>query len=411
MPAEDSYAEVLANRSFRTLWLGQGLFWVGQSITYVAVALWVYELTGSAGEVSLAVALELLPWVVVGPLVGALSDALERKPILVAGYLVQAGLVALLPFTGNLAQVYVLVFLSSLMAPMTRIAWAAALPAITGQRLFVRGSSLDIAAINMANVVGPVLAGWLVTLVGARSTFWVVVGCLLAAALLSLRARMPRPTAEPRSGAWLPSIGRDLRDGLRFLAASPALSYVVLLNCIASFGWSAPSIAAVAYLSDTLGLGGREYGLLRGTVSLSMALGAYVLGRYYRAARRRQLLVGGVVLAGLAYMAVLAEPAFVPLLGLWLASGLGWAAMWLTTDTLFAQITPDPLRGRVYSLADAAIHSAEVGTALLGGWLVTAWGSAAAFFAIGLTICIGSIALSAASRGFRIIADLGRSEP
>ena len=57
---EDSYRRVLANRNFLVLWFGQGLASLGQAILYVAVALYVYELTGAAEDVSIAIALELL---------------------------------------------------------------------------------------------------------------------------------------------------------------------------------------------------------------------------------------------------------------------------------------------------------------------------------------------------------------
>lgn len=72
------------------------------------MALYVYELTGSARDLSFALALQLLPWMVVGPVAGMLADHLERKAILVVAYAFQAALVALLPFTTTLGQVYAL---------------------------------------------------------------------------------------------------------------------------------------------------------------------------------------------------------------------------------------------------------------------------------------------------------------
>ena len=404
----DSYREVFANRSFRALWLGQALAYLGQSIAYVAVALYVYELTGSARELSFAVALELLPWVVVGPLAGMLADHLERKRILVAAYLVQTGLVALLPFTSTLGQVYALVFLSSLLAPVVEIVRTAALPAVTGQRLFVRASSLDIVAYNAVNVVGPPLGGWLVSLLGARPAFFVVVACFLGAALLSLQATIPGPAAEHRESLELRMVWDDLREGMRLLVKSPMLRYLVLLDCVASLGWSPSDMAAVVYLTDTLGLGGQEYGLLRGTASLSMALGGYILGRYTRILPRQHLLAGGVVLAGLAYMPVLGKPGLPLLVGLWFISGIGWGANWLMGNALWAEATPDEVRGRVYSLADAVISLVEVGTALLGGWLINALGAAQALFVIGGTIGLGTIVLSALTGGYRAVAGFGR---
>jgi MFS family permease len=81
---EDSYRRILANRSFLIVWIGQGLASLGQAVLYVVVALYVYDLTGSAQDVSLAVALELLPWVFVGPIAGILADRLNRKLCLLA---------------------------------------------------------------------------------------------------------------------------------------------------------------------------------------------------------------------------------------------------------------------------------------------------------------------------------------
>jgi MFS family permease len=401
----DSYREVFANRDFRVLWLGQALAYLGQSIVYVAVALYVYELTGSARELSFALALQLLPWVVVGPVAGLLADRLERKRVLVTAYLVQTSLVALLPFTSTLGQVYALVFLGSLLAPVAEIVRAAALPAVTGQKLFVRSSSLDIVAYNAANVVGPPLGGWLVSLMGARPTFFVAVGCFLAATIFSLRVVIPGPAVGDRGSLEWQMIWRDLREGMRILVGTPVLRYLVLLNCISSLGWSAPDVAVVVYLTDILGLGGREYGLLRGTISLSMALGVYVLGRYARVLPRQRLLVGGVVLAGLAYVSVLGKPGLVLLVLLWFVSGIGWGANWLMDNTLWAEATPDEVRGRVYSLAEAVVCLAEVLTALLGGWLVNFFGPVQALAIMGGTIGLGAIALSALTGGYKAVAN------
>jgi MFS family permease len=96
---------------------------------------------------------------------------------------------------------------------------------------------------------------------------------------------------------------------------------------------------------------------------------------------------------------------------LWFVNGLAWAAFWLTAQALFARLTPDPVRGRVFSLSDAAIYSAEAGLALVGGWLVAVWGSVAAFVAIGVGIGLGTVLLSAASSGYRALGTMGTALP
>ena len=92
----------------------------------------------------------------------------------------------------------VLIFLSSLPVPVSQITRAAALPSVTGIELFMRGSSLDIAALNIAGVIGPVLGGWLIGVIGAKAVFFVISGCLLAAAVFSIVASIPRPDIAMR---------------------------------------------------------------------------------------------------------------------------------------------------------------------------------------------------------------------
>ena len=389
----DTYREVLAHRGFRSLWLAQGSSFLGRSILYVALALHVYGLTGSASQVSFAIALELLPYVVTGPLGGVLADRLERKAVLVSAYMAQAVVVALLPLTTAVGQVYVLVFAGSLLAPVAELVRAASLPALVGQRLFVRGSSLDIVAYNAVNVVGPPIGGLLVSLIGARSAFVVAAFCYLLAVLLALRIVIPSPP-RPDRRLRLYMIWADLREAMRGLMNHRLLRFLLILSCTASLGWAAPDVAAVVYLTENLGLEGGEYGLLRGAVSLGMALSVFILGRYLARLPKRYILVGGVVVAGLVYVAAGFSPGLLVMLSIWFVAGLGWGAYWLVDNAYWAEATPDQMRGRVYSLSMAMISCVEVGMAVVIGWLVDVRGSAVALVSIGAIVTVAALAVA-----------------
>jgi MFS family permease len=403
---EDSYRGVLTNRNFLALWFGQGLASLGQAILYVTLALYVYELTESAEGVSVAIALELLPWVIVGPIAGIFADRLNRKLLLVGGYIMQASLVALLPFADSLGQVYVLIFLSSLSVPVSQITRAAALPSVTGIELFMRGSSLDIAALNIAGVLGPVLAGWLVGVIGTESVFLVVAGCLLAAAVLSLFASIPRPTITSDRRLTPGTVWRDIRDAASFLASSKVFRFLLLLNFVLTLAWTAPDVAIVVYITEALELGGQEFGLLHATMSLSIAITVYILGHYSGRLPRGRFLVGGVVLAGLGYTLILIRPELVGLLVIWAISGIGWGAHWLMDQTLWAEVTADETRGRVFSLAEAAVSLMAVITALFGGWLISRLGPVPALAVIGFIIAFGAIALSFRKSEYRAVSEI-----
>jgi NRE family putative nickel resistance protein-like MFS transporter len=359
----------------------------------VALALHVYGLTGSASQVSFAIALELMPYVVIGPLGGVLADRLDRKTVLVSAYLAQTVVVALLPLTTAVGQVYVLVFAGSLLAPVAELVRAASLPALVGQRLFVRGSSLDILAYNAVNVVGPPLAGIVVSLIGARPAFVIAAACSALAVLLALRIGIPSPPRSDRR-LRLRMIGVDLLEAMRGLMNHRLLRFLLLLSCTASLGWAASDVAAVVYLTENLGLEGGEYGLIRGAVSLGMALSVYFLGRFLAGLPRRQILVGGVVIAGIAYALVGFSPGLLMVLTIWFVSGLGWGAYWLVDNAYWAEATPDDMRGRVYSISLALISSVEVGMVVVIGLLVDARGPIVALVSIGAIVTVAAIAVA-----------------
>lgn len=400
MQRGESYRAVFENRDFRALWAGRLLGTLGWSVSYVVVALYVYQLTGDPSGVSFALAMELLPWVVVGPMVGLLADRFDRKRMLVGGYALKALFTALLPFAQSTGQIYLLVFLSGLMSPVVDITRSAALPGVLGQELFVRGASLDIMAITSMEILGPPLGGWLVTAFSARPVFGLVVVFFTAAAILSSRASLPSVDQDHPPEPLIRIAWRDFRSGLRRIGGSRALLYLLLVTCLATSGWAAMDVALVPYVNDTLGLGGGEYGLVRGATALSLTFGVYMLGRYLKALSRRKLWVGGVLLAGVVQMLVSAKPGFVLLTGLWFIRGFGWAGYWLVDSAYWAEATSDRERGRIYSQAWALVGLAESLTALLGGWLTTRYGPGNAMAILGAFMFLGTLGLSLVSRGF-----------
>jgi MFS family permease len=407
----ESYRAVFANRDFRALWFSRILGTLGWSISYIAVALYVYELTGDASGVSYALALELLPWVIVGPVVGLLADRFDRKPVLVAGYALKALFTALLPFAHTTGQIYLLVFLSGLMSPVVDIARFAALPGVLGGELYVRGASLDIMAITGMEILGPPLGGWLVGVMGAKPVFGSVVLCFAAAAISSGAAQLPKVDVPRRAPVPLMrQVWDDLRVGMRRISGSPVLRFLLLITCVATSGWAAVDVALVAYVRGTLGLGGGEYGLVTGVAAFSLTLGVYILGRYLKAFSRRKLLIGGVLLAGVSLMLVGIGPAFSALLVLWFLKGFGWAGHWLIDNAYWAEATDDRERGRIFSQAWAIVGLMESLTALLGGWLTNYFGPAQAMVMLGGLMFFGTLALSVGTSGYRALGELERQE-
>src|SRR5215207_10712002 len=105
--------EVLLNRTYRHLFGAQVVSLVGTGLLTVALGMLAFELAGErAGAVlGSALAIKMIAYVTIAPVVGGFADLLPRRAFLVAMDFVRAGIALLLPFITEVWQVYVLIFL------------------------------------------------------------------------------------------------------------------------------------------------------------------------------------------------------------------------------------------------------------------------------------------------------------
>src|SRR5207302_1663441 len=79
MPRRVTFGDVLADREFRAMFAAQALSVVGDQLARIAVALLVFERSGSPVLTALAYAVTYLPWLVGGPLLSVYADRMSRK--------------------------------------------------------------------------------------------------------------------------------------------------------------------------------------------------------------------------------------------------------------------------------------------------------------------------------------------
>src|ERR687897_1076390 len=104
--------EVLQNRTYRHLFLAQVIALLGTGLLTVALGLLAFELAGErAGAVlGTALAIKMIAYVGVAPIVGGFADRLPRRAFLVGMDLVRAAIALSLPFVTEVWQIYALIF-------------------------------------------------------------------------------------------------------------------------------------------------------------------------------------------------------------------------------------------------------------------------------------------------------------
>ena len=123
---------ILTDRTYRHLFLAQLVALISTGLLTVALGLLAFELAGNeAGQVlGIALAIKMVAYIAIAPVVGAFSSRLPRKTFLVALDIVRAGVALFLPFVTEVWQIYGLIFVLQLASAAFTPTFQASIPDI-----------------------------------------------------------------------------------------------------------------------------------------------------------------------------------------------------------------------------------------------------------------------------------------
>jgi MFS family permease len=222
------------HRDFRRLWAGQVVSGVGSQLTLVAVSYQAYALTHSTLVVGLTGLVQLVPLLGGALLGGTLADAMDRRRVLVITQFAMAAASGGLVINATLPhpRVWPLFVCTAAAAAFQGVDWPArraTLPMVVDPDEVIAAVALQTTIQQLALVVGPALAGILISTIGLGAVFGVDVatfGVALVVALL-LPALVP-------SGGGTPMGFRSMAEGFSHLKGQKLLSatYWIDLNAM-----------------------------------------------------------------------------------------------------------------------------------------------------------------------------------
>ncbi len=373
---------VLANRTYRHLFLAQVIALIGTGLATVALGLLAYDLAGAdAGAVlGTALAIKMIAYVGVAPVAAAFAERLPRRTMLVALDLVRAAVAVLLPFVTEVWQVYALIFvLQSASAGFTPTFQATIPDVLPEEKEYTRALSLSRLAYDLESVVSPMLAAALLTVISFHSLFAGTVVGFLASAALVVSVVLPSPKATERRGIY----DRTTR-GLRIYLATPRLRGLLALNL-------AVAAASAMVIVNTVVLVQAEFGLSQRATALALAafgggsmLAALLLPRLLDdMPDRRAMLAGAAILVAGLFVGI-ALPSYALLLPLWFVLGLGYSLAQTPSGRLLRRSSQPEDRPALFAAQFALSHACWLITYPVAGWLGAKAGLPITFAVLGL---------------------------
>jgi MFS family permease len=373
---------LLRNVHFLRLWVGQGISFLGDAVSMIALVVLVVQITGSGSAVGGALVARLLP-TLASPLAGVLADRLDRRVVLVASDLARAVLVLGMVFARDLVVLYVLVFLMGLARTLFNPTIRAAFPSVVGVGDLTRANGLISGTFSVSETVGPALGGVLVAAVGVNAAFVLDSATYLISAAFLSRIPLPRPQRQGSEG-----FGRELKEGLRYLAGARVPLAIVVGTFLTVLAINTTIPAEVFLAKETFGAGDAGYGLLVGLYGGGMILGSGLIAVLGDRVRLLPLYFLGVFTSALALVGTGLSPTFVLALGALTIAGFANGIDNVTTDTILQKRVPDAFLGRVFSVRFLGFSVGEVLAYPLGGAIVDASGTRSIYLLGGMATAV-----------------------
>jgi len=392
----------LLDPTYRRLFAAQVIALAGTGLSTVALTLLAYELAGGAAGVVLgtALALKMVAYVGIAPMVGAWAQRLPRKSLLVGLDVARAAIVACLPLVEAVWQVYVLIFLLSACAAGFTPTFQAVIPdVLPDERRYSEALSLSRLAYELENLLSPTVAAVALAFAGYHLLFSANAVAFIASAILVLSARLPRPPAgEREAGIW-----SELTFGLRGYLATPRLRGLLLLSLAVACAGAMVIVNTVVYVRDRLGGSESETALALAAGGGGAMLAALLLPRLLDRIGLRTVMLGGGVLLAVGLAGGLTQPGFLALLALWFGLGAGSALAQTPAGQVLTVSCHRADRPAFFAAQFALSHACWLFAYPAAGWLGVTAGMPATFL---ILAGLAALATVAAARVWPAAPDL-----
>jgi MFS family permease len=331
-------------RELRLLIFGQSTSLLGSMITLVAIPVQVYDLTGSTVAVGLLGVAEFVPILALALVGGALADAFDRRRLVM---LAEAGaivVVAGLVVNAALEQVWFLYLAAALIAAFSAIRRPpldAMLPRLVEREELKAASALNWGVANLAQLLGPALAGVLIAWLGFGVTYAVDLATFVVSLFALAAMRTPPPTERQPVGL------RAIGEGLRYASSRQELLGTYVVDIVAMF--FAMPMALFPALAESYG-GGAVVGLLYAAPSAGAVLFLAFSGWTARVHHHGRAVVLAACGWGVAIAAFGLAQSLPPALACLAAAGGSDAISGVFRATIWNETIPDRLRGRLAGL-------------------------------------------------------------
>jgi len=393
----------LKERNFRTYLIGQAFSLIGTWMQATAQGWVVWELTHSESALGLTVMFNTLPLFILAPWAGTISDRYNRRKLLIVTQIVAmilAFILAILVQTEQIQvwHIYVLTLLLGIVNALDFPAQQTFVGDLSGMGQVRRAATLNIMMLQVARLLGPVFAGYVLSVAGAAIAFWINGISFLIVIITLFMVRSEQVRNESRS-----SSGSQFMETLRYIRSQPRMLDLMILTAIVTFFGFAIILNILPSIADTILKGdATTYSYLLASSGAGALLSTLILLPLSQASRRIGLIVSGATLWMGVWFLVLGTSYWltISMIALFFVS-LG-APLVLTTGLGVLQLlAPPTMRGRIICLFTMVSFGMQPLASLFIGFSAETIGTQTAILVNSVCLLVGGVLMILFRPGLR----------
>lgn len=239
-------------RAFLLLWCGQWLSLLGSRLSRFALGVWLFQRTGAVADYALIAVCDMVPTLVLTPFTGVLADRYDRRRVMLLAdtgaalsMLVAVGLI----LSGRFEpwHLYLVIVASASASAVHSPAWSATTALIVPKAQLGRAVGLTQAGEDVADIVAPSVAGFLLVSTGLLGVLLIDFTSFLAGISVLLLLRFP-PMPRAEGEAVGRSLWGDVAEAWAYAAARPEFMGLLVLFAFVNVALSAVQVLVMPML-------------------------------------------------------------------------------------------------------------------------------------------------------------------
>jgi len=366
------FTEVLKNRNFFLLWIGQIVSQLGDRLDQMALIGLVYlRSPGSTIQIAKILSFTIIPVFVIGPLAGVYVDRWDRRRTMYVCDALRAVLVVMIPlflfYSRSLVPIYLIIFVVFSIGRFFVPAKLAIIPDLVKPKDLLMANSLVNTTGMIAAILGFGVSGVVVEWLGAKSGFYLdSLSFLLSAILIfSITCKVCRPMSIGRVSKEIvevisKSVFQEIKEGILYFIKKKDIRFTAGITFVLWSALGAVYVVLIVFVQKTLHSATKDLGLLIMFLGLGLFIGSLLYGRFGQRLSHYKVIFASLIGSGIMLVAfavgIHRYPLFLAAAGLAFLLGIFISPIMIASNTIIHNSSENGMRGKIFSSLEIVMH-------------------------------------------------------